>query len=185
MQRVGARELAEIVALQNVEHLDQRHAAGGGRRHGDDIVAAIAAAHRRALDRAVILQIVRRHDAAGAAHRGRDLRGGTAFVEGARPAVGDRLQGVGEIELQQPVAFMQRLAAVEEDAGRRGPARQPLFCMRQGVGGVVLDREALLGQAYRRRNQVGERELAGAVFLVRQRQACHRAGHADRKGGVA
>ena len=62
--------------------------------------------------RAIIFQIVRGHDAAGGAHRGGDLRGGAALVEGARAVLRDRLQGVGEIELEQPVACLQRLAAI-------------------------------------------------------------------------
>ena len=49
-------ELGEVVAFEDVEHLDQHDAAGGGRRHRDDVVAAIGAAHRRALDRAIVLQ---------------------------------------------------------------------------------------------------------------------------------
>ena len=44
--------------------------------------------------------------------------GDAALVEGARAVLRDRLQGVGEIELQQPVAFVQRLAAVEENRRR-------------------------------------------------------------------
>ena len=75
MQRLGAAaELGEIVAFQDVEHLDQVHAAGGGRRHRDDVVAAIAcrAPAARSIG-AIILQIVVGHDAAGGAHRGGDL----------------------------------------------------------------------------------------------------------------
>ena len=43
----------------------------------------------------------------------------------------------------------------------------------------------LLRQLDRRREQVGERELARAVFLMRQRQPRHGAGHADGEPGVA
>ena len=173
-------ELAEIVALQDVEHLDQRHAAGGRRRHGDDVVAAIAAAQRRALDRAIILQIVRRHDAAGAAHRGGDLLGDAALVEGARAVVGDGLQRVGEIELQQPVAFVQRLAAVEEEACRGRPARQP-FCARAAASRRCRPRPgspAAPGAVAGAIRSASD-ELAGAVFFVRQREAGHGARHAD------
>ncbi len=38
--------------------------------------------------------------------------GDAALVEGARAVLGDGLQGVGEIELEQPVAGLRRLAAV-------------------------------------------------------------------------
>ena len=76
---------------------------------------------------------------------------------------------------------VQRFAAVEENACRRRPARQPLARFRQRVRGVILDREALLRELDRRRDQLGECQLAGAVFLVRQREAGHGAGYADGK----
>ena len=53
--------------------------------------------------------------------------------------------------------------------------------LRQRVGEIVFHGEALLGEADRRRDQVGERELARAVFFVRQREAGDGAGHADGK----
>src|ERR1019366_7884440 len=47
-------------------------------------------AHGCALHRAIIFQIVHRHDAAGAAHRGRNLHGDAALVERARAVLRDR-----------------------------------------------------------------------------------------------
>ncbi len=162
------------------------HAARRGRRHRDDVVAAVAAAHDRALDRLVILQIVRRHDAAGFFHRVGDPRGDRALVEGARAALGNRLQRVGEIELDQPVAGVQRLAAVlEQNARRRRPAPQPLGRLRQRIGGIVFDRKALLCQAYGRCDQIGERQFAGTVLLLRQCKASNGSRHADGKPGIA
>ena len=68
-QRLRIALVREIVAFEDVEHLDQHDAARGGRRHRDDVVAAIGAAHGRAFDRAIILEIVGGHDAAGGLHR--------------------------------------------------------------------------------------------------------------------
>jgi len=36
-------QFGEIITLENIEHLDQRHAAGRWRRHGDDVGAAVLA----------------------------------------------------------------------------------------------------------------------------------------------
>ena len=54
-------ERGEIVALQNVQHLHEMHAARGRRRHGDDIVAAIGGAHRLALAHLIAGEILARH----------------------------------------------------------------------------------------------------------------------------
>ena len=47
------------------------------------------------------------------------------------------------------------------------------------VGNIVVERDAVARHGDRGRDQIGEREMAGAVFLLGQRQARHRAGHAD------
>jgi len=52
------------------------------------------------------------------------------------------------------------------------------------VGFVVFDRNALARQRDRRRDQLREREFAGAVFRVRERQPRDRAGNADGERGV-
>ena len=41
--------LRDVVALEDVEHLDDRDAAGADRRHGDHFVAAVGALDRHAL----------------------------------------------------------------------------------------------------------------------------------------
>ena len=115
MQRLlAAAELGEIVAFQDVQHLDQMNAAGRRRRHRHDIVAPVIAAHGHALDRTIIFQIVRRHDAAGGAHRGHDLTGDAALIECRGAVLRYGLQGVGQIKLDQPVAGLQWVAAVLE-----------------------------------------------------------------------
>ena len=49
---------AQVIGLQQVQHLQQRHAARRRRRHADHFVAAIGAAHRRALDCAVTGEVL-------------------------------------------------------------------------------------------------------------------------------
>ena len=108
-QRLRIALVREIVAFEDVEHLDQHDAAGGGRRHRDDVVAAIGAAHGRTFDRAIILEIVGGHDAAGGLHRIRDLFRDRPGVERPRPGLGDCFEGVGEIRLHQPLAGAERV----------------------------------------------------------------------------
>ena len=156
------------------------HASGGGRRHRGDVVATIATAHGRPHDRLIILQVVGSHDAAVGAHACGDLLGERPFVEGARTLRGDRLKRCGEIGLHQPVAARQRRAvALQKDLRGRRPAREPQLRARQRVGKLVIDLEPFAREPDGGRDQLRERELAGAVFLVRQRQSRDRAGHAD------
>ena len=117
-------DLAQTVSLENVQHLDQRHAARGGRRHRDDAIAAIAAGGGGALDRLVVLKILARHDATRRADGGDELVGDGAAIEPSRPLAGDCGQRVGEVALQQRRAGGERTAVGEEDLGRGGPARQ-------------------------------------------------------------
>ena len=126
VQPRGVVLLVELVAFEDVEHLDQHDAARRRRRHRDDLVAAIAAAHRPAHMRAIVLEVVRGHDAAGGLHRGGELLGDRTLVECARPALRDRFQRVGEVALHQQVAGAERIAVgLEEDLRRGRPARQP------------------------------------------------------------
>jgi hypothetical protein len=101
---------AQIITFQDIEHLDQMHAAGGGRRHRHDLITAIAAAQRRAQHRAVVLQVIERHHATGGAQGGDELLRRGAFVKGARAFACDRFQGGGEIGLHQAVAGTKQCA---------------------------------------------------------------------------
>ncbi len=47
------------------------------------------------------------------------------------------------------------------------------------IGNVVVERDAVARHGDRGRDQIGKREMAGAVFLLGQRQARHRARHAN------
>ena len=102
--------MCQIVAFQNIEHLDQHDAAGRRRRHRDDVIAAISAAHRRALDGAIIFEIVGGHDAAGSLHRRGDLLRDVAVIECLRSALRDGRERGGEIGLHEAIAGRQRAA---------------------------------------------------------------------------
>ena len=53
------------------------------------------------------------------------------------------------------------------------------------IGDVVVDREPLTGERDRRRDQVGERELARTIFAPCEFEAGDRARHADGKARIA
>ena len=91
-----------------------------------------------------------------------------------------------QIGLHQGVAFPQRRAVGAGKYLRRGrPARQPPRNAGQRVGHVVGDDKTVARQLDGRLEQVRQREVAGAVFLQRQRQARDGAGHADAERGIA
>src|SRR5437762_10247224 len=90
-------QLRQIVALENVEHLDERDAARAGRRHRDDLVAAIRAFHGRAADRIVILQILARDEAAVREHLLLQRLRRLALVETGWPLRGDPLERSREL----------------------------------------------------------------------------------------
>ena len=77
-----------------------------------------------------------------------------------------------------PSGFRERL-------GRIRPARHAAVHVRQRVGHVVGDDKAVAGKLDRRLEDFGQRKIAGAEFFQRQRQARHRAGHADAERGIA
>ena len=132
MQPRRGRELAEPVAFQDVEHLDQDHAARGGRRHRHDGVTPIRAAHRPAQPRPIPCKVLAGHDAAGGLDGAHELLGDRSFVEGARAALRDCFECRGKIALDEPIAFCERTAiGLEEHFGGSRPARQPRLRPRQ------------------------------------------------------
>ena len=176
----------QLVAFEHVEHLQQQHAAGGRRRHRHDVKPAVAAAQRGALDHAIVLQIVGRHQPAGRADRSGDLLGDRPFVEGARPVARDGIKRARQIALHQAVAAPERLAvAAQKNLRGGGPAREHRLRVRQRVGEIVVDQDAVARHHDGRRDQVAELEFPRAILLMRQRQARHSAGHADRGAELA
>ncbi len=143
-------------------------------------MAAIGPAHRLALDRAIALEIAQRHAPAGLFDRGDDLLGDRPLVEGARTLRGDRIERGGEIVEREMVADgEQPPVGPEEDSRRTWVTRQQWGAERQRVRERLVDRQALMREPGRRRNQIGEGKAARAVFAPGEGQSCDRAGDAD------
>ncbi len=183
---VGMGDICQIVAFKDVEHLDERDAAGGRRRHRNDFISAIGAAHRHALDRSIIFQVVGRHDPAGARDGGGNFLRDRPLVERARAVTRNCLQRIGKVLLHQTIAGAEHAAVrFDKNLDRCRPARQPRQHIGQRIRGVVADRDAVARQRDRRRNQFGEAEFSRTIFLFGQGQARNGARHADRKRGFA
>ena len=86
-------EKADRIALEDVQDLDDVHAARGWRRHRDDLVAAVVALHRRAHHRLVAPEVVEAQMTAGAPHRGHDLLADRAAVERPLSLLRDQPEG--------------------------------------------------------------------------------------------
>ena len=115
----GEPHRLEVVALEDVQHLDQADAAGRGRRHRDHLVAAVGALDRRAPDRGVVLEILARDQAAVREHFLLEQQRRLAFVEAGRPLRGDAVERAREIGLLQRLARFVRHAVLRERRDRR------------------------------------------------------------------
>ena len=101
------------------------------------------------------------------AHGGGDLLGDRAFVEAVRPVAArwlaacrrDRAAPAGRRRQQRAVAVEKNRAPRTASAPAAGCASGSESAM------IVFDREAVARERDRRRDQIGEREFAGAVFL--------------------
>ena len=120
----------------------------------------------------VVLQIVRRHQAARRAYRSGNLFGDRAFVEGARSILGNGVKRVRQIGLhQQCAAFDQRAIGLQEQFAGRRPFRH---ARNRGLGGVlefVADVIALAGEIDGGSDELRQLEFARTVFLKRRGQA--------------
>ena len=81
-----------------------------------------------------------------------------------------------------PNAVPSGLRKISAEDGQRASRDRSLG---SEFGRIVGDRDTSARERDRGRDQVGQREPAGAVFLGGQREAGHRAGHADGERGVA
>ena len=147
MDRRGGIEplFANRKAFENIEDLDDVRAARGRRRHRDDLMAAIGSAHRLALDRAVIGEVVEGHPSAVLAHRRDDLFGDRPLVEAIRPLRRDAVERRGEIVERDVIAGDAR-AEVGPEIDSRGRRMQGelLPPERQRIRDVVIDRQTLV-----------------------------------------
>ena len=126
--------LGQIVAFQNVEHLDQSDSARRRRRRADDLVSAIGAANRLALFDLILRQIVGGNQASALLDGRRQLARQRAMVEIVR-IVGDALQRLRQLRLLENVAWLVVVAVALEDAMRLGKLRQ--IGVAEGPGLVV------------------------------------------------
>ena len=150
------------------------------------VIAAIGPADRLALDGAIIGEVVDRHSPARRIDRLDDLLRHRPGVEARSALGGDRLERRGEIVERDVIAGLRDAAVGPQiDARRRRVAGKRLRRQRQGIGDVVVDGEALPRERDRRRDQVGEREFARAVFAPGELEAGDGSRHADRKPGIA
>ena len=74
-------EKCDWIVFENVEKLNDVHAAGTRRRHGKDIVATIGAVHRCTHHGPVVVQIVERDQTAVRRHVGGNFPGNVAAVK--------------------------------------------------------------------------------------------------------
>ena len=161
-------------------------APGRGRRHRDDGIAAIGPAHRLALDGAIIGEVGHCHPPARRLNRGDDLLRHRPRVEARRAIRGDRLKRRREVVERDVIAGpFHASVGPEKHAGRRRMAGERFGRQGERIGDVVVDGETSASERDRRGDELGERELAGAVFAPGELEAGDRAGDADRKAGIA
>ena len=181
-----ARELRprdRRLTIQRLQHLDQRRAGRDRRRRREHHVAAVGAADGRALDDAVLLEILAREDAAVAGqivdHPPRQI----AAIERARPVHRDEAQRGGQIGVDEPIARLRQAPAGQEQGPRAGVTRGRGLALGDRRGQRAVEHEARGGVVDRRRDQVGPRDAAAAVVAV---QVIHAGDDArDVEGGRA
>ena len=172
----------QVVAVEDVQDLADRHAAGARRRRRLDRIATVAAADRRELARPVGREIGLGDEPPAGPARFSDFLRDRALVEARGAAVHDRPKRRGEVALYQPVADRVGLAVVQEDRGGRRIAGE-FRCaeVEQRHVGRRQD-EAVRRKGDGGRDQFGAR--LRAVMLPRPFETRDRARHADREPGV-
>ena len=143
----------QVVALQDVEHLDEGRAPGANRRHRDDGVAAIGAGNRRPAHGAVGGKILTRDQTAVRRHLPLDELGGLALVEPGRALLGDAHQRSREVRLAERLPRLIRLAVPRELRDRRRVVRHPRQHAGEGPGQGIRQGEPFARQRDRRLDQ--------------------------------
>ena len=108
----------EIVALQNVEHLEQHRASGRWWRHRNDFVATIVAAQCFALFRDIAAHIFQGDQPPMTFQIVNDHPRRLTLIEFVWPALLQTREGRREIGLHKQIAFVIELAVVEIDPFR-------------------------------------------------------------------
>ena len=167
------RHAAEIEVLQDVQHLDQHHAAAR-RLIGRNLVAAIVAPQRRVADRLPGLEVIQGQERFVLPHVVGDRLGDLARIEGVCTALGDGAQGLAIVPVDDGIAHTLRRAvgAAIERARRRREAGA-LEVRRAAEGAVVRPPVVNVGPHGPAVLRPGDRRLddprpwQAAVLLVR------------------
>ncbi len=164
----------EIEGFEDVEHCDERDAARTGRRHRHDVVALVSAFDRCAFLGLVSGEISLRDNPAVRLHLFSDAVGDPSFVEGVGAAVGDGTEGLGQVGLDEPIAFLPFAAArLPEGSDRSGKGSHRARHLAVEPACESCRHREALGEADRRRHDILPRQLA--ELLMRELHAPHRA----------
>ncbi len=110
------RFLRKVRPFEHAHHLQDADTAGTRRWRGDHGIAAITAGQRRALNDAVVLQIVKRDGSAVGLHVGCKQSCCLAFVEVFRALIANALQDLGKLGLNQKLAGLKELSVMQKNA---------------------------------------------------------------------
>ena len=163
----------EVVALKDVQHLDERRASRTRRGHRKDLVAAVFAPDGLAHHGAVVLQVLEGDEPAVRGHLGGQELRGLALVKPRRAVLQDPVEAVGQVGLAEDLAGLVRRPLLRELRHRGRIGRHPLEHPRERSGESVRDPEAVAGQLHRRPHEAlpGHR----ALLFPGEAEARHRA----------
>jgi hypothetical protein len=164
VQRVHRAEAQalDVVAFEDVQHLGDVHARCGGRRRADDLPIAIAAADRRALDHAVVGEVLFGDEAAGFLHALDQQVAQRTAMKCALALLGDQGQSLAIVGLHEARAGFQRRAIGQQSRGCQLVLHKVGGRALDAVGQVRRHREAAGGMTDRGLHDVGERHRAVA-----------------------
>ena len=170
---------ADVVVLQHVQGLDDVGAAGGGGGSGDDLIAAVGAGDGDPLLGLVVGQIVGGHHTAVLGNGGHDGLGHLTLVEGVGAALGDFLEGIGQVGVGDGVAHLVGQAVLQIVRAQLAVfAGHPLILVGDGAVHGGADHVAVVGQVDGGLHDLLAGQLAGAELGESQLQAGHLAGDA-------
>ncbi len=171
-------DLGKIVAFQDIEHLQRRDALAVGRQF-PHVIATVIGADRLDPFALVAGQILIAQKAAIGLEVGTNGARDLALIERVAPAIGDLLQGIGQVRVLPQFALARGMPVEGELLLEAGVLRQP----RHGAVPVIGDRfgnRVSLTRVADRRRQVLRHRLA-AKTPVQREPAVHRARHRHRQ----
>ncbi len=180
--RAAEGDLREVVAFEDVQHLEGRDALAVGRQL-PHVVAAVVDADGLHPVRVVGGQVLVAEEAAVGLHVGIDLPGDLALVEGVAALLGQELQRLRQAGVAEDLpAHRAALAVHREGLQEARVLAQHRHAAVPVVGDELGDREALLGVLDGRRQHL--RHGQPAELPVQLEPAVHAAGHAHGQGAL-